>query len=92
MITAIGEATIADADSLRRQMISAEPNKPLIVAYRRGDEEKKTEITPDSVAGAIFTGVPEAWTNDGGDDWITQEIKLPDAGNKAAYVAPKPDS
>jgi S1-C subfamily serine protease len=90
VITHIGDAAIAGADSLRRQMISAEPEKEITVSYRRGDEQRKTIVTPDSVAGEIFKNVPEAWKKPTSEDWIAQEIKLPDAANAAAYVAPKP--
>jgi S1-C subfamily serine protease len=91
IITRIGDATIADADSLRRQMISAVPDEAINVSYRRGDDEGKTEITPDGIAGEIFKNVPDAWKQAEGEDWTAQPIKLPDAGNAAAYVAPPPD-
>ena len=32
--------------------------------------------------------MPEAWDTQEGDDWIAEEIKLPDSGNVAAYLAP----
>jgi S1-C subfamily serine protease len=92
VITRVGDAAIADAESLRRQMISAEPDKPIRVAYRRDGEEGETEIIPDSIAGEIFKSVPDAWKEPAGDEWTSQPIKLPEAGNAAAYVAPKPDT
>lgn len=92
VIARVGQAAIADAESLRRQMISAEPDKPIRVTYRRGDQESETEITPDSIAGEIFQGVPDSWKESADQDWTSQPIKLPDAGNAAAYVAPKPDT
>lgn len=92
VISSIGKATIADADSLRRQMITSEPDQPLLVTALRDDKQQKFEITPDSVSGQVFTGVPDDWASDDGDEWTPQEIKLPDAGNQAAYLAPEADS
>ncbi len=93
VILRVGEAAIEDADSLRRQLISAAPDDAIKVAYRRGDDGQQTAtITPQNIAGPIFDGLPDSWGDAGDDDWTIQEIKLPDAANAAAYVAPKPDA
>ncbi len=92
VITRIGDAAIADAESLRRQMISAEPDEAITVAIRRDEKESEVVVTPDSIAGPILSGVPEEWKGDEGDAWVAQEIKLPDAGNAAAYVGPPADA
>lgn len=90
-ILAIGEAAIKDAESLRRQMISAEPDQPLVVSVRRDAKALKLKITPGSVSGPVLAGVPDAWKKKEEPDtaWKIQEIKLPDSGNSAAYVAPE---
>jgi S1-C subfamily serine protease len=87
----LGEAEVADGESLRRQLISAEPNKPIQVAYRRGDQQGEASITPVSIAGAIVVQTPEAWNASGQAEWQVQELKLPEAANAAAYVAPPAD-
>lgn len=93
VITKIANAEIADTESLRRQMMSAQPAEELKIELRRGGEAKEVKITPKSIAGGVTTAFPDAWKADSDDEkWTTQEIKLPDAGNAAAYVAPKPDS
>lgn len=92
VITHIGEAAVSDAESLRRQMISAVPDERIRVAYRRDGKAGETEFVPDSIAGEVFAGVPDAWQQPGDDEWSSQEIKLPEAGNAAAYVAPGPDT
>ena len=51
VITAIGEAAISDMESLRRQLISAEPNQALAVTFRRDDMQQKAEISPTSISG-----------------------------------------
>ena len=91
-IEKIGEAEISEVDSLRRQLISAEPDQPLKVAIRRDGNTIDAEIVPESVAGKIRALPPESWSGQDDVAWKSQEIKLPDAANAAAFVAPGADS
>ena len=92
IIEKIGEAEISEPDSLRRQLISAEPEKSLRVTYRRDDKVADVEIIPTSIAGKISATLPESWSNPSDAPWTSQEIKLPDSANAAAFVAPSSDS
>ncbi len=51
VILRVAGAQISDVDSLRRQMISAQPETAIKITIRRGDEEQELSITPTSIAG-----------------------------------------
>lgn len=87
VLKTLGAASIADIESLRRKMISAEANKPVAVTYRRDDKDAQVELTPRSVAGQIFLAEVDAWST-GENEWTKQEIALPDVANKAFYFGP----
>ena len=70
-------------------MISAQPGKPLEIAYRRADQRRKSIVTPRSIAGPVHKDVPEVWTEPVEGGWSVSELKLPDAANLAAFVAPQ---
>jgi hypothetical protein len=80
---------VSDSDGLRRLMISAEPDKQVSVAILRGEEAQTVSITPQSIAGPVLDDYPASWDEAESPAWETNELKLPDAGNAAAYVAPK---
>jgi S1-C subfamily serine protease len=92
VITKIGQAAITSAESLRKQMISAEADKQISVTYLRDDKEATLELTPATVAGKIFVSSPQTWDEPSADPWTVQEISLPDTANKAAYVSPGPEA
>jgi len=92
VIEKIGEAEVKEVESLRRQLISAEPDSPLKIAYRRGDNQAEVAITPVSIAGAIRANVPETWSKADDTKWTSQDIKLPDSANLAAFVAPSSET
>ncbi len=92
IIERIGEAEIAETESLRRQLISAEPGMALQIGYRRDDQSAELSITPQSIAGTIKAAVPESWNQSDEQPWESVEIKLPEAANAAAYLAPSDDS
>jgi len=92
VILQIGDAEISEVDSLRRQLISAESGKPLTITYRRDDKVAKLEITPEDIAGPISASMPPSWGATKGDEWKSEEIKLPDSANVAAFVAPNVDA
>lgn len=88
-------ADLVDSDSLRRLLISAEPEQPIEVRIRRGAMEEVLSITPRSVAGQWLLNFPTAWNADAGEDvetWEVKDLKLPEAPNEAAYVAPTAES
>ncbi|TWU10317.1 Periplasmic serine endoprotease DegP precursor [Novipirellula galeiformis] len=91
----IGAFEIDDVESLRRQMISAEPGKVIELTVRRagakdGDASETISLTPESIDNAIVTAIPKAWSDAGGK-WSINELKLPDAANVAAVLAPEAD-
>ena len=92
VILRVAGAQISDADSLRRQMISAQAETAIKITYRRGDEEQELSITPTSIAGKALDAAPEAWAQPSEQEWEVSPVKLPDVGNVAAYLAPPADT
>ncbi|MGB7327139.1 MAG: PDZ domain-containing protein [Rubripirellula sp.] len=88
VVLKINETKIDGADALRRQMIAAQPDKELLITYRRGKEDKQAKITPETIAGKFRNQVPPTWNRDKVEPWVTTEIKLPESPNVAFYVAP----
>ncbi|WP_442506391.1 PDZ domain-containing protein [Novipirellula sp. SH528] len=90
IIEKISIAKVDDVESLRRQMIAAEPGKAIELAVRRADESKTISLTPDSIDNGVMTAIPKAWSEVDAK-WSINELKLPDAANVAAVLAPKAD-
>jgi len=91
VIERIGETEISSADLLRQQLISAEPDQTLTLAIVRGDQAKKVAVTPRDIAGELRAELPDAWSGVSGEEdaaWEIEELKLPEAGNAAARIAP----
>ena len=89
-IDRIGEIAVTDVESLRRLLISADPDQDLTLSITRASSDEQVTMRPVSVGGAVITALPKAWTSDGEEaQWQSGEIKLPDAGNLAAFVGPK---
>jgi S1-C subfamily serine protease len=88
----LGQADVADVETLRRLLVSAAPEEKLSVLIRRTDNEESIDVTPRSIAGPLVTEVPEDWSDEGdASEWIAQKIQIPDSANDAAYLAPKVD-
>lgn len=88
VIAAVGEVSIDGDDSLRRQLISAEPDKPLAIEIVRGQKTTTSQVVPASIAGVLRSALPEAWTPSSEKPWRAEEIKLPESANQAAFTAP----
>lgn len=87
-IVRVGEAEVSGIEALRRLLISAEPDVALNLSILRDGREETIGITPDSIAGDIVTTLPKPWAAVNDAAWETTEIKLPDAGNVAAFAGP----
>ncbi len=92
VISRVREADVVDSQTLRRLMISAEPDQPISVSIRRDGDEQVVSVTPQSIAGEALQQYPEGWQQEPTQDWETKELKLPEAGNVAAYIAPKAEA
>ncbi len=91
VIVSIDGVDVSDSQSLRRLMVSAEPEKPLKLIVIRGEKEREVAITPVNIAGEIADEVPASWTQPSEDEWKVSPLKLPDVSNAAAYVGPAED-
>ncbi|TWU60539.1 Periplasmic serine endoprotease DegP precursor [Rubripirellula tenax] len=91
VILKINDVVIDNADTLRRQLISAQPDEPLSLTYQRGEATEQASVVPQTIGGVIDESVPASWRREKVDPWPTTEIKLPEAANTAFYVAPKSD-
>lgn len=93
VIVRVGDAPVADSQALRRRLTSAEPERSIPLTIRREGDEQAMEvsITPEDISGELLQDYPEAWNLDATKAWETKSLKLPEAGNVAAYVAPQAD-
>ncbi|MFK8115365.1 MAG: PDZ domain-containing protein, partial [Rubripirellula sp.] len=72
VLTKIAKASVADAESLRRQMISAEPGKSITISYARDGKRDAGELMPARITGESFVATPEAWGGDGEEKGVSQ--------------------
>ncbi len=84
----IGDSDLNDAESFRRLMISAEPDRAIEVVYQRDGVEGTAEITPQAIAGKISLATPDSWQQASEAEWPIVTVKLPDVANVSAIIAP----
>lgn len=89
VIEEVEEAEIMEARSLRRLLVTAEPNTPLSLRVRRGELTESVSIQPTGVAGPLVTDYPASWVAGDPDDWSIEPRTLPDAPNRVAVLRPK---
>ncbi len=87
-----GDADVADSQSLRRLMISAEPEQSVDLSIERDGDQQVVSVTPADIAGKALETYPEAWQMEESAEWETKDLKLPESANVAAYFAPKPET
>ena len=92
VIKSAGEADVSDSQSLRRLMISAEPEQAVDFSIERDGDQQSISVTPADIAGKALEEYPEDWQAEEPAEWETKDLKLPESANAAAYVAPKPDA
>ena len=92
-ITKFDGTDVGSLPSLRRKLISADPEQNVGLEVLREGETKTLEFDSDDIAGAALESMPKGWRSDDDDEeqptkWEVSALKLPDAANEAAYVAP----
>ena len=92
VIKSAGEADVPDSQSLRRLMISAEPEQAVDFSIERDGDQQSISVTPADIAGKALEEYPEDWQAEEPAEWETKDLKLPESAKAAAYVAPKPDA
>ena len=92
VIKSFAGAEITDTQTLRRQLISAEPDVAIKLKISREDSDLEIEIDPESIDGPVMADLPKGWIGTTEETWKVSELKLPDAPNVAAIVAPEVDS
>lgn len=85
----LGDAKISSTAVLRSLLLSAEPETEIQLSITRAGNDETIKLTPAMVAGSSLLQPSKAWSDAKAGDWVAEEIKLPDAGNAAAFVAPK---
>lgn len=90
VIERLGDTAIESAEGLRQQLVSAQPESPLSLLVRRGDQRQTFTVTPRSIAGEFNAELPEPWSSVDAEepDWKIEALKLPEAGNLAAQLSP----
>ncbi|TWT79003.1 Periplasmic serine endoprotease DegP precursor [Planctomycetes bacterium CA13] len=83
----LGQVELDEVNSLRRQMISAEPGTSLDIQIRRDGEESVVDVTPASVADSEIAELPTEFANKDAA-WTIEELRLPDAANAAGVLVP----
>jgi S1-C subfamily serine protease len=93
-IARIESTDVNDADLLRRQLITAEPDQEIELSILRDGKPLSKTLTVQSIDGPLQEGYPESWIDQdvleiGNQNWSVAEMKLPDSANVAAILAPK---
>jgi len=89
-ILKLGDTDVTSIGALRSLLISAEPDTELVLSLTRQENDQTIKITPDSISGPALNEMPKQWADAKPGNWKSEEIKLPDAGNAAAFLAPEP--
>ncbi len=84
-----GDAEISSLTVLRSLLMSADPETEIELTIKRAQKEQTIKITPGTVSGTALKQPPKIWAETETAEWKTEELKLPDAGNAAAFLAPK---
>lgn len=85
------DSEIRDPRTLRRLLVTAEPQTPLSIRGRRDGSEFETEIGPVPVAGKLQAELPDGFAQRVPATWTVEEFSLPDAANPAALLRPAGD-
>lgn len=87
-IDSLNGSEIRDPRTLRRLLVTAEPETPLSIRGRRDGIEFETQIGPVPVAGKPQVELPDGIAARVPATWAVQEFSLPDAANPAALLRP----
>lgn len=80
---------VSDAASLRRMLMTAIPDQSVALKILREGEEVDVTAELGSIAGPALDETIDGWVGDAPEKaWKIQELRLPDASNAAAIVAP----
>lgn len=85
----LGDAKISNMTVLRSLLMSAEPETEVELSITRAGNNETLRLTPSMVAGPSLVQPPKVWSDAESGNWTTEELKLPDSGNAAAFVAPQ---
>ncbi|HBV64193.1 MAG TPA: deoxyribonuclease HsdR [Rhodopirellula sp.] len=85
----LGDAKISSTAVLRSLLLSAEPETEIELSITRAGKDETIRLTPAMVAGSSLLQPSKGWSDTKPGDWVVEELKLPDAGNAAAFVAPE---
>ncbi len=91
VILRIGDAEIRDVQTLRRVLLTSQGNTALTITVRRGEKELTVEATPETVSAKLAETLPASLVSKS-KSWNVETLKLPDAPNEAAIVAPSADT
>ncbi len=91
VIEKVGKVDVRDIQSLRRLLLTAQSDTTLAIVIRRGDQTLTVDLKPAAVSKGDSFELPKSFT-DAGKSWNVEALKLPDAPNSAAIVAPKPET
>lgn len=95
VIESVNDAAIESLATLRRKLVTAEPDVEIEIRVRRDDSEEIVSVMPTSVAGALPTTTFPAWKanneSESDDPWDVKELRLPDVPNLGAYAGPEND-
>lgn len=94
-IESIDGNEVTDLGALRRQVFSADPDKPLAIQVVRQGESQAVEIQTSSITEIERDSLPDslrsASTTPGAEkaEWPTEDYIMPDISNPAVLIAPK---
>ncbi len=92
VIQRIGNAEVHDLQTLRRILLTAQNETAVSILVRRGDQTKTIEVMPQAIASGLSSELPKSMLEKDAKAWSVETIKLPEAPNAAAVVAPELDS
>lgn len=90
-LEAINGNEVEEVAAVRRQIFAADPNEPLMIRLRRGEQSLEVSLSTETLAKIEPDALPAALRGAGeqAGDWKVGDFEMPDLPNDVNMIAPE---